>query len=257
MSAVCNSDFTNKRAVITGGAGGIGRCIAEAFLAAGADIAVIDLDAAGGDRLAAAYPGRVLFFAGDVADETVLEDFSQQVVDRFGQVDYLINNACLTRGGVLSGCPAEDFNYVLRVGVTATYLLALLLRDHFAAGGSIVNIASTRAVMSQPDTESYSAAKGGIRALTHALAVSLAGRVRVNCISPGWIDNAGVITDAADIRQHPAGRIGRPEDIAAAALFLCGGQAGFINGEEITIDGGMTKQMIYHGDYGWEFTVDS
>jgi NAD(P)-dependent dehydrogenase (short-subunit alcohol dehydrogenase family) len=251
-------DFQDKVCVITGGANGIGRCIAESFLRHGANIAVIDTDGNAGEQLMIqSEESRCLFYCGDITEERVLTEFSRLVIEKYGRIDCLINNACLSKGGILSGCGFEDFNYVLKLGVTAPYMLAKLFLEHFRPGGSIVNISSTRVYMSQPDTESYTAAKGGITALTHALSISLAGRVRVNAISPGWIDTARAGNTAAisieDKRQHPAGRIGAPQDIADMVLFLCSERAGFITGENIVIDGGMTKQMIYHGDFGWNF----
>ncbi len=173
-------------------------------------------------------------------------------------IDLLVNNACVSRRGLLSNCSGADFNYVLRSGVTAPYLLTRLFLDDFRLGASIVNIASSRAFMSQRDTESYTAAKGGIVALTHAMAVSLAGRVRVNSISPGWIDTGRMYDvdyaprhSASDTAQHPSGRVGTPEDIARAVLFLADERNGFINAENLAVDGGMTKLMIYHNDHGW------
>ena len=148
-------------------------------------------------------------------------------------------------------CIRDRFNYALQVGVAAPFYLTKLLLPHFAPGAAIVNISSTRDRMSQPQTESYTAAKGGIAALTHALAVSLAGRVRVNSISPGWIDTAYTVYEGPDATQQPAGRVGNPLDIANLALYLCSDMAGFITGENICVDGGMTKQMIYHNDWGW------
>ena len=148
-------------------------------------------------------------------------------------------------------CTYEDFQYALSVGVTAPFYLSKLFAQHFAPGGVIINISSSRDRMSQPQTESYTAAKGGIAALTHALAVSLAGQVRVNSISPGWIDTAYRVYEGPDATQQPAGRVGNPMDIAHMVLFLCSDKAGFITGENICIDGGMTRQMIYHGDWGW------
>ena len=151
----------------------------------------------------------------------------------------------------IDDCTWEQFNYALKVGVAAPFYLTKLLQPHFAPGAAIVNLSSTRDRMSQPQTESYTAAKGGIAALTHALAVSLAGRVRVNSISPGWIDTAYTVYDGPDATQQPAGRVGNPLDIANLALYLCSDMAGFITGENICVDGGMTKQMIYHNDWGW------
>jgi len=238
-------DFKAKHAVITGGANGIGRCIAEVFLREGAAVTVIDIDTRDFDG--------VRMYHGDITDKNVLDNF----VDGLDvPVDFLINNACVSRRGLLSGCSYEDFEYVQRVGVTAPYYLTsqLFNKNLFAVNASVVNIASTRAFQSQADTESYSAAKGGIVALTHAMAVSLTGHVRVNCISPGWIDTTASEHSEQDKRQHPSGRVGTPGDIAEMVLFLCSGKSGFINDENICIDGGMSKLMVYHGDRGWEFT---
>ena len=254
-----------KTCVITGGANGIGRCLVETFVAHKARVAFIDIDEASGSRLAKRLGDKALFIPGDIAEEKTLINFSQHVIQHFSPIHCLINNACLSRRGILSNCGFDDFSYVLQVGVTAPYMLAKLFRDHFASGASIINIASTRAFMSQADTESYSAAKGGISALTHALAVSLSGKVRVNAISPGWIDTGAfqsatsTVSDhsEADKRQHPAGRVGRPQDIAAMALFLASDDAGFITGQNFIVDGGMTAQMVYHADHGWSFQPDN
>ena len=231
-------DFKDKIAVVTGGAQSIGRCIAEAFSEAGAHVCVIDKQAGS-------------HFVGDIADKQVLEDFAREVIEKHGHVDYLINNALPLMKG-LDECSYEEFQYALSVGVTAPFYLTKLFTPYFAPGAAIVNISSSRDRMSQPQTESYTAAKGGIAALTHALAVSLAGRVRVNSISPGWIDTTGTVYQGPDATQQPVGRVGNPMDIANMVLFLCSDKAGFITGENICIDGGMTRQMIYHGDYGWK-----
>jgi len=250
--------FKGKHSVITGGANGIGRAIAEGFLREGAAVTIIDTDKEAGASLAARHEN-LRFFHGDVGEKPVLDQF----VDSLGvEVDCLINNAYCTHRGILSGCSYEEFEAAQRVGVMAPYYLTsrLVQKGLLAQGASIVNIASTRAAQSQPDTESYSAAKGGILSLTHALAVSLAGRARVNAISPGWIDTAAYHEGAAtsahspqDMLQHPAGRVGKCEDIAEMALYLCRDETGFITGETITIDGGMSRLMIYHGDCGWRF----
>ena len=229
--------FAGKVAVITGGAHGIGRCIAEEFEKQHAHVCVIDK-----------APGA--HFVGDIADKGVLERFTAEVVERYGRVDVLVNNALPLMKGI-DTCSYEEFAYAMAVGVTAPFYLAKLFAPHFVPGASIINISSSRDRMSQPQTESYTAAKGGIAALTHALAVSFAGRVRVNSISPGWIDTAYTQYEGPDAVQQPAGRVGNPMDIANMALFLCSDKAGFITGENICIDGGMTRQMIYHGDCGW------
>ena len=151
----------------------------------------------------------------------------------------------------ITECTYEQFEYAQRVGVTAPFYLSKLFAPYFGEGASIVNISSSRDRMSQPETESYTAAKGGISALTHAMAVTFAGKVRVNSISPGWIDTADVVYEGPDATQQPVGRVGNPFDIAGMVLYLCSDMAGFITGENICIDGGMTRQMIYHGDHGW------
>lgn len=228
-----------KIAVVTGGAHGIGKCIAEEFSKQGIKVYVIDK-----------APGE--HYVGDISDKTVLEAFSEMVIRESGGIDYLINNALPLMKGI-EECTYEEFQYALSVGVTAPFYLAKLFAPHFRNGGAIVNISSSRDRMSQPQTESYTAAKGGIAALTHALAVSFAGKIRVNSVSPGWIDTAYTEYDGPDAAQQPAGRVGNPMDIANMVLYLCSDKAGFITGENICIDGGMTKLMIYHGDCGWTY----
>ena len=231
--------FANKVAVVTGGAKGIGRAIVQEFRKAGAAVCVIDL-----------LPNE--YFVGDVSDQAALETFARKVIAEHGHVDYLINNALPLMKGI-DECSWEEFNYALRVGVTAPFYLTKLFAPHFAPGASVVNISSSRDRMSQPQTESYTAAKGGISALTHAMAVSLAGKVRVNSISPGWIETGDTVWTGPDADQQPAGRVGDPLDIAHMVLFLCSDKAGFITGENICIDGGMTRQMTYHNDFGWTY----
>ncbi len=235
--------FSNKTIVITGGSHGIGLCTAEEFLKAGARVIVIDKNPVPIEGIDS--------YIGDIGKQAVLEDFAAYVTKNYGQVDCLIHNAPPPMHGIDS-CTYDEFMEALAIGVTAPFYLTKLLMPILTQGGSIVNISSSRDRMSQPQTESYTAAKGGIAALTHALAVSLAGRARVNSISPGWIDTGWKQWPGADAIQQPAGRVGNPGDIAAMVLFLCSDKAGFITGENICIDGGMTRQMIYHGDCGWE-----
>ena len=233
--------FQDKVVVITGGAGGIGKCIAEEFEKNGAAVCVID-----------SAPGN--HYVGDIGDRAVLEDFAASVIAKYGKVDVLVNNAPPAFRGIDS-CTYAEFQQALAVGVTAPFYLSKLFAPYFAPGASILNISSSRDRMSQPQSESYTAAKGGIAALTHALAVSFAGKVRVNSISPGWIDTAYTVYAGPDAIQQPAGRVGNPLDIAHMALFLASEKAGFITGENICIDGGQTRLMIYHGDHGWTLEV--
>ena len=209
-------EFKNKVVVVTGGAQGIGKCICEEFEKAGAKVCMIDLQ----DNA---------YFKGNLADKQDLEAFANKVIEDHGHVDYLINNAAPLSKGI-TDCTYEEFCYALNVGVTAAFYLSKLFKPYFA--------------------------EGGIHALTHALAVSLAGKVRVNSISPGWIDTAYKEYEGADAIQQPVGRVGNPLDIANMVLYLCSDMAGFITGENVCIDGGMTKQMIYHDDCGWKFSPE-
>jgi len=232
-------EFENKVVVITGGARGIGLAMAKLFEEKGAKVYIIDIlenDC----------------FVGDISVKENLEAFAAKVISEQGRVDVLINNALPIMRGI-NECSFEDFQYALSVGVTAPFYLSKLFLPWFAEGASIINISSSRDRMSQPQTESYTAAKGGIASLTHAMAVSLAGKVRVNSISPGWIDTAYTVYEGPDATQQPAGRVGNPDDIAELAAFLASDKAGFITGENICVDGGMTKLMIYHNDHGWSY----
>ncbi len=231
--------FKDKVVVVTGGAMGIGKCICEEFRKAGAIVCPIDI-----------LPND--YFVGDIGEEAVLEDFVRKVLEDHGKIDVLVNNAPPLMKGIDS-CSYEEFNYALRVGVSAPFYLSKLFAEHFALGASIINISSSRDRMSQAQTESYTAAKGGIAALTHALAVSFAGKVRVNSISPGWIDTDYTVYEGPDATQQLVGRVGNPLDIASMVLFLASEKAGFITGENICIDGGMTRLMIYHNDQGWSY----
>ena len=234
-------DYKDKVVIVTGGAQGIGKCVAEEFRKQGALVEVIDKQE-GLDH-----------FVGDLSNRYAIEEFTKLVIEKYGKVDYIINNALPLMKG-LDECTWEEFQYALTVGVTAPFYLVKLLVPYLAEGASIVNISSSRDRMSQPQTESYTAAKGGIAALTHALAVTLRGKARVNSISPGWIDTDFKEYDGVDAVQQPAGRVGNPMDIANMVLYLCSEKAGFITGENICVDGGMTRQMIYHGDHGWTLT---
>jgi len=232
-------EFENKVVVITGGARGIGLAMAKLFEEKGAKVYIIDIlenDC----------------FVGDISVKENLEAFAAKVISEQGRVDVLVNNALPIMRGI-NECSFEDFQYALSVGVTAPFYLSKLFLPWFAEGASIINISSSRDRMSQPQTESYTAAKGGIASLTHAMAVSLAGKVRVNSISPGWIDTAYTVYEGPDATQQPAGRVGNPDDIAELAAFLASDKAGFITGENICVDGGMTKLMIYHNDHGWSY----
>ncbi|HIV61285.1 MAG TPA: SDR family oxidoreductase [Candidatus Butyricicoccus avistercoris] len=231
--------FCDKVAVITGGASGIGKCIAEEFEKNHAKVCIIDIK----DNP---------YFIGDIADKNTLHEFSQKVISDYGKIDFLINNALPPTYG-LDNATYEQFDYALKVGVCAPFYLTQLFNNYFSKNAAIINISSSRDRMSQPMTESYTAAKGGIAALTHALAVSLSSRVRVNSISPGWIDTDYKTYSDADAIQHPAGRVGNPLDIANLVMFLCSDKASFITGENICVDGGMTRQMIYHNDFGWTY----
>lgn len=231
--------FTNKVVVITGGAHGIGKMTKEAFEEKGAKVEVIDIVCGN-------------HYIGDISKKEVLEDFVSYVIEKHGHIDFLIHNAMPLKKGIDS-CSYEEFEYALKVGITAPFYLSKLFKDYFNENGSIINISSTRERMSMPQSESYAAAKGGISSLTHALAVSLQGKVRVNSISPGWIETNGTIYTGADANQQLVKRVGKPEDISNLILFLCSNQSSFINGENICVDGGMTKLMIYHGENGWTY----
>lgn len=231
------NDFKDKIVVVTGAKRGIGRCIAEEFEKEGARVYIIDI-----------LEGN--HFVGDISDKDTLERFAERVINESGRVDVLVNNAIPLSKGI-DDCSYEEFQYALSVGVTAPFYLAKLFNQHWGEGASIINISSSRDRMSQPQTESYTASKGGIAALTHALAVSLSGRVRVNSISPGWIDTDYTEYEGPDAYQQPVGRVGNPKDIANMVLYLASDKAGFITGENVCIDGGMTRQMIYHNDFGW------
>lgn len=247
----------NKVVVLTGGSNGIGKNIVESFLQEGAKVCFVDMNKDKAEELINKYnTDDLLYYHGDIANENTLIEFADVVLAKYDKIDFLINNACISKGGILSDCSYDDFNYVLKIGVTAPYMLSKLFMNSFNEGGVIINISSTRAYMSQSNTESYTAAKGGISALTHALSVSLAGKVRVNSISPGWIETGENIKHSReDMLQHPVQRVGTVSDISNMVMFLCSDKASFITGQDFSIDGGMTKLMIYNDDQGWNYSV--
>lgn len=237
-------EYQDKVVIITGGSNGIGKALVENFVHHKAKVYVID-------KVDSESNGAVTFFKGDLSNQTMLDQFINLIKENESHIDILINNACQSNQGLLSGCSYEDFLETLKGGLVAPYYLVLKLKEMFNANASIVNISSTRSFMSQEDTESYSATKGGIRALTHALSISLSPNVRVNSISPGWIDTTDSDLDPLDHAQHPVGRVGKPKDIVAMVNYLCSENASFITGQDFVVDGGMSKQMIYHNDKGW------
>ena len=234
-------------ALITGGAKGIGRAIARHLLASGWHVAIIDL-ANSGLRRVLARDRDILAIEGDVREEHTASDAVAATIHRFHHLDAVVSNAGIMVREPLRRLTLAEWHRVLDTNLTATFLLARAAEKPLRkARGAIVTIASTRASMSEPNTESYSASKGGLLALTHALAMSLAPEVRVNCVSPGWIetrDYSGL--RRKDHKQHPAGRVGRPEDVAEIVSWLLDGKrSGFVTGANFVIDGGMTRKMIY------------
>ena len=246
-----------KVAVITGGAQGIGKAVAKSFLEKGCTVVIADIDPEAGEETAAEYAklGNIDFILSDVSCEEEVRKLIELTATRFARIDILINNAGISANQPLKDLSLEEWNRVIGVNLTGPFLCAKHAAPYLKErNGAIVNIASTRAFMSEPNTEAYSASKGGIVALTHSMALSLGPDVRVNCISPGWIDARGWKKQSrrdrsrlseADHEQHPAGRVGKPEDIASLAAFLVSEEATFITGTNFIVDGGMTRKMIY------------
>ena len=234
-----------KVAIITGAGHGIGRACAAELSTKGWACVCADLDAAGAEKTASSAGGRAI--ACDVSKEADVKRLIGETVSAFGRIDAILSNAGIMHRKTLAETTMEDWNKVIATNLTAAFLLAKFGEEHIRRSkGGMVLIASTRAHMSDPDTFAYSASKGGLVGLTHSLAMTLGPDVRVNCISPGWINiDENAKLSAEDHAQHPAGRVGTPSDIAAAVSFLLSGSAGFITGAELIIDGGMTRKMIY------------
>jgi NAD(P)-dependent dehydrogenase (short-subunit alcohol dehydrogenase family) len=246
-----------KVAVVTGGGQGIGRATVRALLENGYAVVIAEYDKEAGEETEREYRavGPVRFVPTDIADEPTVKRMVREVIAKFRQIDLVVNNAAISANRPMTSLSLRDWNRVIGVNLTGAFLCA----KHTAVNlrktnGSLINIASTRALMSEPDTEAYSASKGGIVALTHSLAISLGPKVRVNCISPGWIDvtdwkkkgrQRRVKPSAEDYAQHPCGRVGRPEDIASLIVYLASAEGSFITGANFVVDGGMTRKMIY------------
>jgi NAD(P)-dependent dehydrogenase (short-subunit alcohol dehydrogenase family) len=235
-------------ALVTGAAHGIGRAVAKHLLANGWNLCLVDVPKAGLSRVFPKQNRSAVLIEGDVADEDTAKRAVKATREKFGRLDGIVSNAGIMIRKPIRQLTLTEWHRVLDINLTATFLLARAAEKPLRmAGGAIVTIASTRALMSEPNTESYSASKGGLVALTHALAVSLAPDVRVNCVSPGWI----ATKDYGDLRrkdhaQHPSGRVGKPEDIAQiVAWLLDGDKSGFVTGANFIVDGGMTRKMIY------------
>jgi NAD(P)-dependent dehydrogenase (short-subunit alcohol dehydrogenase family) len=243
----------NSVAIVTGGAEGIGLCISQTFACAGVNVIIADKQAAAGRTAQKSIGPNALFVRTDVSNEAAVKKMVAQTVRRFGRIDYVVNNAAIGKRVSIEKLSFADWTKVIHTNLSAAFLCAKYTAKYLRkTQGAIINIASTRALMSEANTEAYSASKGGIVALTHALAVSLGPDIHVNCISPGWIDTREFtnvprfpLLIRADHDQHPAGRVGRPEDIAEMVLHLCSKKSGFITGQNFVIDGGMTKKMIY------------
>ena len=241
-----------KGVIVTGGAHGIGKQICLDFLSARYNVCFMDID----EKLSSEFANEhsnLFYYCGDVANKNSLKAFVEFSKKKLQRIDVLVNNACRGNNGILSNLDYDGFDYVLSVGLKAPYELSRLCKDELIKNkGRIINIASSRAFQSEPDSEAYASAKGGIVALTHALAISLGPDVLVNCIAPGWINvSDGENYTETDKAAISAGKIGNTKDISSMVMYLC--NQDFITGETITIDGGMNKRMIYHGDWNWQY----
>lgn len=240
-----------RRVFVTGGAKGIGKAIVEAFCQAGNQVSFCDINEVAGQQTA--KETGAIFYQVDASDKDALENCMQQILKNWGDIDIIINNVGISKFSPITETSVEDFDKILSVNLRPAFITSRLLAIHRKAQsspnpyGRIINICSTRYLMSEPGSEGYAASKGGIYSLTHALALSLSEyNITVNSIAPGWIQNHDYDQlRPEDHSQHPSRRVGKPEDIARMCLFLCQEENDFINGENMTIDGGMTKKMIY------------
>ncbi len=238
--------------IVTGAAKGLGKAIATAYAKKEHQVVLADVDTANGEKHALNLRDEgfdVVFVQCDVSEPNDIGELVKISVERFSRIDVIINNAGISEFTPPLELDVDGWDRVLNTNLRSSFLLsrAALPVMKKNGGGAIVNIASTRALMSEPNSEAYAASKGGLLALTHAMAISFADSgVRVNCISPGWM-HTGDYDKLRDIdhEQHPSRRVGKPEDIARACLFLTDPENDFINGENLVIDGGMTRKMIY------------
>ncbi|EKE03785.1 MAG: hypothetical protein ACD_20C00151G0005 [uncultured bacterium] len=247
----------NKVAIVTGGGQGIGKAIAKRFLEDGLKVVIAEIDDEAGNETSQEFAslGNIKFIQTDVADENSVKNMINKTAQELGRIDILINNAGVFCCKPIEALSLDEWNKVISINLTGAFLCAKYCAPHLKhSKGTIINISSTKAFMSEPDTAAYSASKGGIYSLTHALAINLGPDIRVNCISPGWIEvsewkkksvkHKPELTEI-DHKQHPTGRVGTPEDISSMAAYLVSDQASFITGSNFIIDGGMTKKMIY------------
>lgn len=248
------SFLKNKIVFVTGGSNGIGKSIVSSFCRNGANVVFCDVDEEAGKLLCAELSEyQCSFLPVDVLNANALERSLHGVIERYGNIDVLINNVGVSRFGSILDVSIEEFENVLNINLRSVFITAKAMAEHRAAHlnlntyGRIINIASTRYLMSEPDSEAYAASKGGVVSLTHALSTSLSKyNITVNCISPGWIETQDyAMLKEGDHKQHPSGRVGLPADIARMCLFLCEPDNNFINGQNLIVDGGMTKKMIY------------
>jgi len=245
--------LAGKRVFVTGGANGIGRAIVRAFGRAGAEVAFCDINRdAANELLTMSDVNTPTYFYADVSDKYEVIAVMERLFDKWGDIDIIVNNVGVSIFSPIEDISIDEFEKVLDINLRTAFITSKLLAEHRSGNrnntyGRIVNIASTRYLMSELNSEAYAASKGGISSMTHALSMSLSKySITVNCISPGWIENGDYSKlSEADHVQHPSGRVGVPDDIARTCLFLCQPENDFINAQNIVVDGGMTKKMIY------------